>query len=55
MRISIESPPAARWIIAELCSCGDLSESAGFSELDSSAHVKLSPASVGQCLDLQQL
>ena len=46
---------AARGIIAGLCSCGDLSEPAAFYELDFGAHGKLFPASVGLCLDLQQL
>ena len=46
---------AARWIIAGLCSCGDLSEPAAFYELVFGAHGKLSPATVDLCLDLQQL
>ena len=46
---------AARWIIAGLCSCGDLSDPTAFYELDFGAHGKLSPASVDLCLDLQQL
>ena len=56
MRICIrKARQAARWIIAGLRSCGDLSKPAAVYELVFGAHGKLSPATVGLCLYLQQL